>query len=115
MPKVKCGPSPKPEVKSAPKVKSEPPQLQVVKVPSEPKVKSEPNGKRGPRVVFRMKKSKAKTGGAFSKVAKQWHCDFCGKNISCSNKAKHMKRIHPRSYTGKRGRPKVPRGCVDLD
>ena len=49
------------------------------------------------------------------KKCRQWHCYVCGKHVSSSNRAKHMKRIHPGFYTRERGRPKVLRGGVDVD
>ena len=38
--------------------------------------------------------------------SKLWYCGSCGKYIACSNRAKHVKRIHPRVISVKRGRPK---------
>ena len=49
------------------------------------------------------------------KKCRQWRCHVCGKHVSSSNRAKHMERIHPGFHTGRRGRPKVLRGGVDLD
>ena len=48
---------------------------------------------------------KAKVVGA-SEGGAQWFCRACAKSISASNWAKHMKRIHPRAFVAKRGRPK---------
>ena len=100
--KVECGPALESEVKS--------------ELPHLPKVLEEPKVKRDWRMqTIRMKKCRPKSGGGLSKVAKQWHCHVCGKHVSSSNRAKHMNRIHPGFYTGRRGRPRVLRECVDLD
>ena len=48
---------------------------------------------------------KAKVAGA-SEGGTQWFCRACAKNISSSYRAKHIKRIHPRAFVAKRGRPK---------
>ena len=49
------------------------------------------------------------------KKCRQWHCHVCDKEVSRSNRAKHMRRIHPGFHRRGRGRPKVLRGGVDLD
>ena len=127
--KVECGPALESKVLEEPKVKSELPHLRrswrsrrwnagrlKSELPHLPKVLEEPKVKRDWRMQnIRMKKCRPKSGGGLSKVAKQWHCHVCGKHASSSNRAKHMKRIHPGFHTGSRGRPKVLRGCVDLD
>ena len=104
--KVECGPALESKVLEEPKVKSELPHLRgswrrrrwnagglKSELPCVPKVLEE-------RKV---------------KKCRQWHCHVCGKHVSSSNRAKHMKRMHAGFYTGRRGRPKVLRGCVDLE
>ena len=49
------------------------------------------------------------------KKCRQLHCHVCHKEVSRSNMAKHMRRIHPGFHRRGRGRPKVLRGGVDVD
>ena len=90
------------------------PELGVGKETPEPGVKSELKEAMqrpqlqgtGPLGVVRVNsQGKAKLAAA-TEGGKRWYCGACGKNISCSNRAKHLKRIHPRAITVKRGRPK---------
>ena len=110
--RMKIEPSPKPIVKSEPKVKSEPredvkwsqlepgvkselkeavqrPQLQGIRLRSVAKVNSQGEAKLAPG----------------TEAGKQWYLGPA-ENISCTNEAKHIKRIHPRAIMVKRGRPK---------
>ena len=109
------------KVKSEPRVKSESndeseprwPSLGVGSVAMKPGVKRErKEAVQRLREVLRLRgvanvnsQGEAKLAAA-TEGAKQWYCRACGKNISCSNKSKHIKRIHPRSSMVKRGRPK---------
>ena len=82
------------------------PELGVGKEASEPCVKRELKEAMGPLGVVAVKRQgKAKLAAATA-GGKRWYCGACGKYISCSNRAKHVKRIHPRAITVKRGRPK---------
>ena len=49
------------------------------------------------------------------KKCRQLHCHVCHKEVSRSNMAKHMRRIHPGFHRRGRGRPEVLRGGVDVD
>ena len=49
------------------------------------------------------------------KKCRQLYCHACHKEVSRSNMAKHMRRIHPGFHRRGRGRPKVLRGGVDVD
>ena len=69
-----------------------------VKVASHPCVRSEVKDSLERRVKSKL--AAATAGG------KLWYCGACGKYVACSNRAKHVKRIHPRAITVKRGRPK---------
>ena len=96
--------APEPGVKSELKEAMQRPQLPQeapepgVKEAPEPGVKSELKEALERRVKSKL--AAATAGG------KRWYCGACGKYISCSNRAKHVKRIHPRAITVKRGRPK---------
>ena len=49
------------------------------------------------------------------KKCRQLHCHVCHKEVSRSNMAKHMRRIHLGFHRRGRDRPKVQRGGVDVD
>ena len=82
------------------------PELGVGKEASEPCVKRELKEAVGPQGVVAVKRQRKAKLAAGTAGGKRWYCGACGKNISCSNRAKHVKRIHPRAITVKRGRPK---------
>ena len=88
-----------PAVKTEPEVRSEP-QLEVGRVAMASAVKCEVKEavQRPPLEGMRRR--------CVANVRSQWYCGACGKDVSCSNRAKHMKRIHPRALLVKRGRPK---------
>ena len=72
----------------------------------------EPGVKEAPQPGVRSELKEALERRVKSKLAaataggKLWYCGACGKYVACSNRAKHVKRIHPRAITVKRGRPK---------
>ena len=96
--------APGPGVKSELKEAMQRPQL--------PQEAPEPGVKEAPQPGVRSELKEALERRVKSKLAsataggKRWYCGACGKYIACSNRAKHVKRIHPRAITVKRGRPK---------
>ena len=96
------------EVASEVEVDSVPPEVGVAKEMPEPVVKSEVKEaiqRRELQGTEPVGQGKAKLA-AGTEGGKWWYCRACGKSISCSNRAKHLKRIHPRAFLAKRGRPK---------
>ena len=96
------------KVESEVEVDSVRPELGVGKEMPEPVLKSEVKEaiqRRELQGTEPVGQGKAKSAAGIE-GGKRWYCRACGKSISCSNRAKHMKRIHPRAFMAKRGRPK---------